>query len=234
MDRELTAKQVIQELKACQSADELKKYERFFPIRKRGEDQFMGVRMGEVFALAKKNMDMPLHEIEELLENPFHEVRVAGVSIMDFQARRKKTDEVQRRKLYELYINRHDRINSWDLVDRSAPYVVGGYLFDKSRDPLYQLAASTNLWERRTSIVSTLYFIKKGDKVDTLNIAEKLLYDEEELIHKATGWLLRTVGGPELREFLDRHAAMMPRIALRYAVEKLDKTERDHYMKRKR
>ena len=105
-------------------------------------DVLIGVRMGEVFALAKEHMDMPLDEIEKLLESPIHEARVGAVSIMDFQARSKKTTEARRRELFDLYIRRHDRINSWDLVDRSAPYVVGGYLFERSRKILYKLARS--------------------------------------------------------------------------------------------
>ncbi len=102
----------------------------------------MGVRMGQVFALAKEFMEMPPGEIEKLLESPIHEARVGAVSIMDFQARRKNTPEARRKELFDIYLRRHDRINSWDLVDRSAPYVVGGYLLDKPRDILYKLARS--------------------------------------------------------------------------------------------
>ncbi len=119
--------------------------------------------MGQVFALAKEFMAMPLDEVEKMLESPIHEMRVGAVSIMDFQARNRKTDEKRRKELFDLYIRRHDRINTWDLVDRSAPYVVGGYLFDKPRRILYKLARSRRMPERRTAIVSTLYFIGKGD-----------------------------------------------------------------------
>lgn len=220
-------------LESYQSPEELKKYERYFPLNKRGEDKFLGVRMGQVFDIAKACIELPLNEIGKLLESPFHEVRAAAVSIMDFQAKRKNITTEYRHELFELYIRRHNRINSWDLVDRSAPSVIGGYLFDKPRDPLYKLARSSNMWERRTSIVSTLYFIGKGDKRDTLKIAEMLVNDQEELIHKAIGWLLRTVGGQELLNFLDHHATSMPRIALRYAIEKFDKNQRDYYLKLK-
>lgn len=140
-------------------------------------------------------------------------------------------------ELFDLYIRRHDRINSWDLVDRSASYVVGSFLFDKPRDILYRLARSKNIWERRTAIVSTGYFIRQGDIDDTFRIAEKLLKDDEDLIHKATGWMLRAAGGADrlkLLGFLDKYAATMPRTALRYAIEHLDKEQRDHYLSLKK
>ncbi|HEU0292229.1 MAG TPA: DNA alkylation repair protein [Anaerolineales bacterium] len=197
------------------------------------QDVILGVRMGQVFALAKEAMDMPLDEVEKMLESPIHEMRVGAVSIMDFQARSKKTTEARRKELFGLYIRRHDRINTWDLVDRSAPYVVGGYLFDKKRDALYKLARSKKMPERRTAIVSTGYFIRKGDVEDTLKIAEMLLQDKEDLIHKAVGWMLRAAGDVDrnkLLSFLDEHAAAMPRTLLRYSTEKLDKKQRDHYL----
>ncbi|HLA07792.1 MAG TPA: DNA alkylation repair protein, partial [Anaerolineales bacterium] len=196
-------------------------------------DVLIGVRMGKVFTLAKEHMDMPTDEIEKLLESPIHEARVGAVSIMDFQARSKKTPESRRKELFDLYIRRHDRINSWDLVDRSAPYVVGGYLFDKPRKILYKLARSQNMPERRSAIVSTGFFIRQGDIDDTFGIAEMLLDDDHDLIHKAVGWMLRAAGGIDrqrLLNFLDKYAAIMPRTALRYAIEHLDKKQRDRYL----
>jgi 3-methyladenine DNA glycosylase AlkD len=196
-----------------------------------------GVSMGQIFALAKEFIDMPLSEIEKLLESPAHEIRVGGVSIMDLQARRKKTPESRKKELFDLYIRRHDRINNWDLVDRAAPYVVGGYLFDKPRDILYDLARSKNIWERRTAIVSTYYFIRQGDLADTFAIAEILVHDSEDLIQKAVGGWIREAGKkdrPKLLKFLDMYAATMPRTALRYAIEHLGKEQRDHYMSLKR
>ena len=158
-------------------------------------------------------------EIEKLLENPIHEVRVGAVSIMDWQARNKKTSESRRKELFDLYLRRHDRINNWDLVDRSAPYVVGGYLVNKPRDVLYKLARSKNMWERHTAIVSTYYFVRQGDVADTFKIAELLLKDDQDLIHKATGGWLREAGKKDpkkLAAFLDKHGATVPRTALRY------------------
>lgn len=239
MAMEMTAKQFVKKLEALRSATELKKIQRYF---KTGEgqygegDKFIGVRMGQVFALAKEFMNMPPDEIEKLLESPIHEVRVGAVSIMDWQARSKKISAERRKELFDLYIKRHDRINNWDLVDRSAPYVVGGYLFDKSRAILYKLARSRNMWERRTAIVSTFYFIRKGEIDDTFKIAEMLLNDKEDLIHKAAGGWLREAGKqdrPRLLRFLDQYAATMPRTFLRYAIEHLDKKQREHYLSMK-
>lgn len=225
-----TAGRFLEELDALRSPEQLTKCERAFPVAQRVGDVFLGVAMGQVFALAKQYIDMPLSGIEMLLEDRFHEARVGAVSIMDFQARRKKTSQDRRQELFELYLRRHDRINTWDLVDRSAIHVVGGYLADRPRDVLYRLARSANTWERRTAIVSTLYFTGRGDTQDAFAIAELLLEDPEPLIHKATGWALRTAGGPGLLEFLDRHAATMPRAALRYAVEKLEQDRRSYYL----
>ena len=200
------------------------------------DDAILGVRMGQVFALAKEFMNIELDEVEAMLESPFHEMRVGAVSIMDFQARSKKTTEARRKELFNLYIRRHDRINTWDLVDRSAIWVIGSYLFDKPRKVLYKLAKSKKMPERRTAIVSTLYFIGKGDVEDAFKLAEIMLHDKEDLVHKANGWALRFAGDKDrkqLLKFLDKHAADMPRVTLRYAIEKFDKKQREHYLKLK-
>ena len=229
---EHTAKNFIARLQKLQSDKEHEKIQRYF---KSGEDdQFMGVQMGKVFALAKEFMDMSMDEIEKLLENPIHEVRTGAVSIMDFQARDKKTSAERKKELFELYIRRHDRINNWDLVDRAAPYVVGGYLFDKPRNMLYKLARSKNVWERRTAIVSTYFFIRQNEVIDTFQIGELLVNDTHDLIHKAVGGWIREAGKrdrPRLIKFLDKHAATMPRTALRYAIERLDKKEKERYLR---
>jgi 3-methyladenine DNA glycosylase AlkD len=193
----------------------------------------MGVPMRNVFALAKEFIDMPPDEIQNLLESPIHEVRAGAVSVMDWQARSKKTAESRRKELFDLYIRRHDRINDWDLVDRSAPYVVGGYLSDKPRDILYKLARSKNLWERRTAITSTYFFIRQGDLDDTFKIAEILAHDKEDLVQKAVGGWIREAGKKDQKKllaFLDKYAATLPRTTLRYAIEHLDKEQREHYL----
>jgi len=233
---ELTAKHFIDRLKLLQSDAELKKIQRYF---KTGEgtysegDVFMGVRMGSLFALAKEFGDMPVKELEKLLESPIHEVRAGAVSIMDKASRSKKISESRRKEFFDLYMNRHDRINNWDLVDLGCLYMTGSYLYDKPRAILYKLAKSKDLWKRRTAILSTCYFIRQGDLDDTYAISELLLKDKEDLVHKAIGWMLRFAGDKNpkrLLQFLDKYAAIMPRVLLRNCIEKLDQKKRTHYL----
>ena len=193
--------------------------------------------MASIFALAKKLVEMPIVEIEKLLQSDYYEARMGAVSIMDFQARNKKTTPTRKKELFDLYIKCHNRINNWDLVDRSAPYVVGGYLFDKPRNILCKLAKSKNVWERRTAIVSTYYFIRQKDLSDTFKIAELLIYDQHDLVQKAAGSWVREAGKYDklaLIEFLDSFAPSMPATMLRYAIEKLDKKEKATYLKSNR
>lgn len=189
--------------------------------------------MGQIFALAKQYRATPPSEIEKLLEHPGHGVRVGAVSIMDFQARDKKTPEARRKELFDLYLRRHDLINTWDLVDRSAIYVVGGYLNDKPHDVLYKLARSEDMNERRTAAVATFYFMRSGNVDDSFKVAELLANEPEELTQKAAGWVLREAGQHDpqkLFKFLDTYAATLPRPMLRNAVEKLPKEQKAHYM----
>jgi len=232
----LTAKAFIEKLKAMQSDAELKNIQRYFKS-KEGQygagDKFIGVKMGSLFALAKQHTDMPVKEIEKLLESPIHEARAGATSIMDKIARDKKTTEARRKEIFDLYMDRHDRINNWDLVDLGCLHMTGSYLFDKPRKILYKLAKSKNMWERRTAIVSTTYFIRQGDIDDTFKIAEILVNDPEDLVHKGTGWMLRFAGDKDrkrLISFLDKYAATMPRVLLRYSIEKFDKKQRDYYL----
>lgn len=233
MKGSLTAQGFEAKLKTLVSETELKKYEKYFSPEKRGEDEFIGVRMGVIFKLAKEYMDMPLDEVEKLLESPVHEARVGAVSIMDYQARSKKYDEQRKKELFDLYIKRHDRINTWDLVDRSGFWVVGNYLLDKPRDILYKLAKSKHMAERRTAIISTGQIVMKtGETDDTFKIAELLLGDKDPLIHKAVGWMLRVAGDKDrqaLLQFLDKHASSMPTDMFSYAIEKLDASHKEHY-----
>ena len=234
MSTRLTADEFLKRLKALRSTSVARSHDH---LASGDGDIILGVRMGQVFALAKEFMEMPLEEVQKLLESTIHEARVGAVSIMDFQARAKKTTEARKKELFDLYIKRHDRINTWDLVDRSAPYVVGGYLFDKPRKILYKLARSREMPERRTAIVSTGYFIRQGDVEDTFKVAEMLMNDNHDLIHKATGWMLRAAGDVDrqtLIDFLDKYAASMPRITLRYATEHFDKKQREKYLQIKK
>jgi 3-methyladenine DNA glycosylase AlkD len=150
-------------------------------------ERVLGLGMGTVFGLAKNFIDMPIDEIERLLDSSVREARVGAVSIMDKQARRTSTPQRRRKELFDLYLRRMDRIDSWDLVDLGAPHVIGRYLFDRPRRVLYKLARSRDPWARRTAIVSTLYFVRQGDVAETFNLAELLLDDEHEFVRKATG-----------------------------------------------
>ncbi|HKZ66954.1 MAG TPA: DNA alkylation repair protein [Chitinophagaceae bacterium] len=240
LPKENNAKQFIERLKTYQSDDELKKIQRYFKSGK-GEygegDKFIGVKMGQLFALAKEFTGMPVNEIEKLLESPIHEVRAGAVSIMDKESRNKKITAGRLKEFYDLYMRRHDRINNWDLVDLGCLHMTGSYLFDKSHAGLYKLARSKNTWERRSAILSTCYFIRQGDLADTFKIAEMLVNDKEDLIHKATGWMLRFAGDKDpqkLLGFLNKYASTMPRTLLRYAIEKLSQKQKDHYMSLKK
>jgi hypothetical protein len=233
---DLTAAAFAERLQALQSDEELRKIQRFFKTGAGdyGEgDAFIGVRMGSIFDLAKTYIDMAPDELELLLESPIHEYRVGALSIMGKQARAKKTTGERRQALFDLYLRRHDRINNWDLVDLAAHQVVGGYLTDKPRDVLYALARSENLWERRTAMLATWAFIRTGDLDDAYAIADILLNDKEDLVHKVVGWMLRAAGDIDrsrLIAFLDQHAATMPRTMLRTTIEKLPQDQRRHFM----
>jgi 3-methyladenine DNA glycosylase AlkD len=235
----VTAKQFILDLKALQSDVELKKIQRYFKSGKGqyGEgDKFMGVKMGQLFALAIAYRDMPIAEIDKLLDSKVHEVRAGAISIMDKASRAKGITDERLKQFFDLFMRRLDRVNNWDLVDLGCLHMTGSYLYDKPRKVLFKLAKSKSIWERRTAILSTCYFIRQGDLDDTYQIAEMLLADKEDLIHKATGWMLRFAGDkdrPRLLKFLDQHAGRMPRTLLRYAIEKLDPKKRAYYLKLK-
>jgi 3-methyladenine DNA glycosylase AlkD len=220
-----TARVFTERLMALQSDEELRKIARYF---KSGEgeyghgDRFIGVRMGSIFDLAKEFVDLSPKDIETLLESDIHELRVGALSIMAKQYALRTTSEARRKELYDLYLRRHDRINNWDLVDLAAWHVVGPYLVDKPRKILGKLAKSKDMWERRTAILATFAFIKRGELDETFAIAKTLRDDPEDLIHKAVGGMLRAAGDKDkaaLTAFLEEHAPRMPRTMLRYAIE---------------
>ncbi len=236
----MTAEVFSERLLALQTREELLKHQRYFrfdPDDQPADNYFIGVRMGGIFELGKEFSEMPVDEIEKLLESPIHEMRAGAMSIMGQSAKGKKCSEERLAELYDLYIRRHDRINDWDLVDLAAYYVVGKHLADKPREILYKLARSKTVWERRTAIVATAHFILKLKQTeDTFKIAEILVNDPEDLVNKGTGWMLRAAGDVDrsgLLKFLHQHAATMPRVLLRYSIEKLDKDQRDYYLKLK-
>ena len=199
-----------------------------------GDFQKLGVSPGRVFALAKQFTGLTAAQLEGLLEGPVYEIRLAAVSVMDFQARSKRTPEATRKALFDLYVRRHDRINSWDLVDRAAPYVVGGYLAlaARPRAVLDDLARSPDPWSRRTAIVATYYFIRQGEIDDTFRIAEALVHDDHRYVQLAVGSWVREAGKRDpdrLLRFLDAFAATMPRTMLRNATAQLDPETRARY-----
>jgi 3-methyladenine DNA glycosylase AlkD len=235
-EEKLTAKLFVERLKAMQSDVELKKIQRYFKSEE-GDygygDQFIGVKMGDLFKLATSFAGLPVTEIEKLLDSPIHEVRAGAISIMDKESRSKMITPERLKSFFELYIRKHDRVNNWDLVDLGCLYMTGSYLFDKPRKILYKLVRSKNMWERRTAILSTCYFIRQNDLDDTYKLSEALLKDKEDLVHKAAGWMLRFAGDKDkkrLLSFLDKYAAVMPRVMLRNSIEKMSKKEKTRYM----
>lgn len=232
-----TPRQFVTAITALADPQAIADVSRFFHpdpnARSRG-NRVLGVGIGSVFPVAKRFIDLSLADIETLLDSPYYEIRMGAVSIMDYQARAPRVTPENRRGLYELYLRRHDRINNWDLVDRAAPHVVGGYLSDKPRGILYELARSANPWERRTAIVSTYYFIRHDEIDETFRLAEVLVADPHELVQKAVGSWIREAGKRDekrLLRFLKAHGATMSRPMLRYAVEKLTPATRAKYLR---
>jgi 3-methyladenine DNA glycosylase AlkD len=229
-------KQFVAALKEIADPARVAEVTRYFhadPNAGSSDNKILGVSIGKIFPIAKKFVEMPLADVEKLLDNAYYEVRMGAVSIMDFQARAKRTTPEQRKALFDLYLRRHDRINNWDLVDRAAPHVVGGYLAEHPRDVLYKLARSKNPWERRTAIVSTWYFIRNDDVEDTFAIAEILVNDKHELVQKAVGSWVREAGKRDQKKligFLTKYARSMPRTMLRYAVEKVPAAQRAKFL----
>jgi 3-methyladenine DNA glycosylase AlkD len=191
-------------------------------------DKFLGITLPEQREIVKKYFcDATLKDVERLFENPFHEMRVTGAAIL--VSKYKKADKIQKKEIYDFYLGHTRGINNWDLVDISCHKIVGDWLLDKSRAPLYRLARSKVLWERRISIISTFAFVDIGDLDDSYKLAEMLLGDEEDLMHKAVGWVLRECGKRDksrLEKFIKKNGHRMPRTALRYAIEKFPENER--------
>lgn len=195
-------------------------------------DIFLGVPTASVRRIAKEFSHLSLADIRRLMQSGVHDERSLANEILCRQF--KKADEAGQRKIYDFYIRNRRLIREWDAVDGSAPYIVGPWLLERDKDLLYDLARSTRLWDRRIAIVSTWWFIRKGRVDDTFALAEILLHDPEDLIHKATGWMLREAGKKDLRaleRFLRRHYASMPRTMLRYAIERFPPDKRQSYLR---
>ena len=195
-------------------------------------DRFLGIQVPVLRKIAKKYRKISIGEVSELVKSQFHEERLFSLLVLvEFF---KRANDKDKKIIYTVYLSNTKFINNWDLVDASAGHIVGAYLLTRDKKPIYVLARSKNIWERRISIMSTSYFIKYNRFVDTLNIAEMLLGDEEDLIHKAVGWMLREIGKRdfELEErFLGKHYKSMPRTMLRYAIEKFSEEKRKIYLK---
>ncbi len=197
-------------------------------------DVFVGVKVPELRKLAKEYQKITVKEVKQLLRSAIHEERLLALFILVLKY--SKGNEAEKKRIYELYLKNTQFINNWDLVDSSAHHIIGAFLVDKSKEPLYSLAKSMNLWERRISIISTFYFIKHDKYTETLKISEILLTDEQDLIHKAVGWMLREIGKrhmPTEEKFLRKHYKKMPRTMLRYAIEKFPEDKRQRYLKGK-
>jgi 3-methyladenine DNA glycosylase AlkD len=195
-------------------------------------DIFIGVRVPVLRKLASEFKDLPVSEVEVLLRSPLHEERL--LAILLFVHIFKKSNEGAQKNIYELYLKSTEFINNWDLVDASAEHIVGAYLRDKNKRPLYRLAKSKNLWERRIAIMATFHFVKRHEFSETLKISNMLLCDRHDLIQKATGWMLREIGKRDLKTeetFLKAHYKKMPRTMLRYAIEKFPEDKRQRYLK---
>lgn len=229
---------IIEELKEISSKEKAAFFPRFFKtgIGQYGEgDQFLGVTVPQVRQVAKKHFDAVVEkDIVSLLHSPFHEARLIGLIILchKFKKDFKKGDG---KKWVDVYLDNIDCVNNWDLVDTSAPYILGVWLEEKDKKLLYSFAKSKSLWKQRISIISTFHFIKIGELDDTLQLAEILLDHEHDLIHKAVGWMLRESwkrNPREVEKFISLHVSTMPRTMLRYAIEKMPDAKRKQYMRK--
>ena len=229
-------KELEKVLKEKANPAKAKLLQRFFKTGK-GEygegDIFLGIIVPEQRKIAKEFWDLSIDEIQELLDSKIHEKRMIGLFILI--KKYTKADDNLKKEIFEFYLKNagKNNINNWDLVDLSAPNIVGNYLIDKDRGILYKLAKSENLWEKRIAILSTAVFIRQNEFNDTIKISEILMNDKHDLIHKAVGWMLREVGKRDkkiLEGFLKKHCHEMPRTMLRYAIEKFPEDERKMWL----
>ena len=230
-------KKIQKELRSFSSEEKAIFLPKFFKtgLGEYGEgDKFIGVTVPDQRIVAKKYYsEISLDEVEELLHHSVHEYRLTALIMLVYKYEKTKSESEQK-VIFDYYAKNTDYINNWDLVDLTAPKIVGAYLFDKEKTILYDFAKSDHLWKQRIAIVSTYYFIKKNLFEDTFRISEMLLFHKHDLIHKAVGWMLREVGKMNLSaelEFLNKHYKKMPRMMLRYAIEKFDEGLRQKYLK---
>jgi 3-methyladenine DNA glycosylase AlkD len=231
----MKAQEITRRLKALGNKEQAATSQRFFKTGpgEYGEgDVFLGIKVPVLRKLAKEFADLPLKEVKTLLNSGIHEERL--LSLLILVRRFGQGDDLIRQEIYDIYLKNTSSVNNWDLVDLSAHCIVGPYLANKSRAPLYRLAQSESIWERRIAIMTTFHFIKNGEFPETLKISKLLLSDTEDLIHKAVGWMLREIGKrhlPAEERFLKKHYRQMPRTMLRYAIEKFPEPKRQAYLK---
>jgi len=231
----MTLQNIRQKLQTLGNKEDAAFHQRFFKTGpgEYGEgDVFLGVRVPELRKLVKQYPDAGLKEARQLLTSSIHEERLLALLILvrNFS----KENDSAKKRTYEFYLAKTRYINNWDLVDSSAEHIVGAFLMDKDKAPLYQLARSDNLWERRIAIMATFHFIKHMAFSETLKISKILLQDEHDLIHKAVGWMLREIGKRDMQteeKFLKGRYGRMPRTMLRYAIEKFPEPKRQRYLK---
>ncbi|MCL2390785.1 MAG: DNA alkylation repair protein [Endomicrobia bacterium] len=228
---------ILKELKSLGDKEFAIHHAKFFQTHKGGYgegDLFWGLRVPQQRAVAKKYYkDITLKEAKELLQHKIHEARLTALAVLS--EKYKKADDKEKKAVVKTYLANTEYINNWDLVDLSAPYIAGAFWFDNPSDDMLELAKSKNLWRERISMVSTLYFIKRGRLKETFELAEMFLSHKHDLMHKAAGWMLREAGKKDisaLRAFLDKNHKKMPRTMLRYAIEKFPDRERKKYMGR--
>jgi 3-methyladenine DNA glycosylase AlkD len=195
-------------------------------------DQFLGIRVPVLRKLVRQFRDIAMEDVRELLHSAFHEKRLlAALMLVDRFQRGSETDQQLIYDLYHLHIPAS--INNWDIIDTTCPHIMGAWLYERDRLILYTMAASNNLWQRRAAMMACFYFIRHNDFADGLKIAEIVLVDKEDLIHKAAGWMLREIGKREREveeRFLEKHCRTMPRTMLRYAIEHFEQEKRKYYM----
>jgi 3-methyladenine DNA glycosylase AlkD len=235
-----TAASIRRQLRAVADPSRVPILQRFFRTGK-GEyaegDRFIGITVPQIRAICRACRGTPVPEIERLLQSPVHEDRLTALLLLvdAFNAAVKAGDEDRQREIYDFYLANTHRINNWDLVDSSAPYIVGSWLRERNKSPLTRLAKSAPLWERRIAIVATQDFIRQRQLDETFRIADLLIADPHDLIHKATGWMLREAGKRDetaLRAYLETRHTRMPRTMLRYAIERLPERDRRKYLAR--
>lgn len=227
--------QMKAELKALGSPEKAREASRFFktgPGQYGEGDVFIGVTVPEIRAVAKRYLDLPLHDVEELIMSSIHEERLTALIVLVYQFG--KGSEATKKAIYDFYMTHTAYINNWDLVDTSAEFIVGPWLADKDKTVLGQLAHSELVWDRRIAMLATFDYIKQGDPTDALTIVTLLLEDQHDLIQKAVGWMLREIGKrcseKAEKEYLQKHYKTMSRTTLRYAIERFPKEVREAYL----